>query len=100
MHDHGGRETPVCPPRPPRRRWRPRLAALIAMLAWALAVAACGGGGKANGVASLSGAGKATATTSAGGGKAGGVQVDRQKALPRASGKRQPRINLANPHLD
>src|SRR5919204_5474734 len=60
MHDHGGRAGPA---RPPRRRWR--LAALAGVLALALAVAACGGGHKADGVASLSGASKATTTTTA-----------------------------------
>jgi hypothetical protein len=95
MHDHGGRETPACPPRPPRRRWRPRLAALIAMLALTLAVAACGGGGKANGVASLSGANKPTATTTA-----GGSHDDRQAALAFARCMRQHGIDMPDPKFN
>jgi hypothetical protein len=98
MRDHGGRAGPARPPRP-SRRW-PQLAGLVgAVVALTLTVAACGGGGKANGVASLSGSGKATATTSAGGGKAGGVQVDRQKALAWARCMRQHGINLPDPQF-
>jgi hypothetical protein len=100
MRDHGGGAGPARPPRPSRRWWRPQLAGLVgAVLALTLTVAACGGGGKANGVASLSGSGKATATTSAGGGKAGGVQVDRQKALAWARCMRQHGINLPDPQF-
>jgi hypothetical protein len=92
MHDHGGRAGPARPPRP-SRRWWPRLAGLAgAVVALALAVAACGGGGKANGVASLSGSGKATATTSA-----GGSHDDRQKALAWARCMRQHGIDLPDP---
>jgi hypothetical protein len=83
MHDHGGRGGPAPPP---RRRWWPYLAALVAVLALALAVAACGGGNKRDGVASL-GDGKATSTTSPGGGDS--TQADlafarcmRQHGLP------------------
>jgi hypothetical protein len=94
MRDHGGRAGPARPPRPSRRRWRPRLAALIAMLALALTVAACGGGGKANGVASLSGANKPTATTSPGGGN------DRQMALAFARCMRQHGIDLPDPQFN
>jgi hypothetical protein len=95
MHDHGGRETPARPPRPPRRRWRPRLAVLVAMLALTLAVAACGGGGKANGVASLSGANKPTATTSP-----GGSHDDRQAALDFARCMRQHGIDMPDPKFN
>jgi hypothetical protein len=55
MHDRGGRGGPA---RPPCRRWRPYLAALVAVLALALAAAACGGGGNnknTDGVASSGG---------------------------------------------
>jgi hypothetical protein len=64
------------------------------LLALALAVAACGGGGKSNGVASLGGADKATATTSAGGGD------DRQKALNYARCMRQHGIDMPDPKFD
>jgi hypothetical protein len=97
MHEHGGRETPVCPPRPPRRRWRPRLAALIAMLALTLAVAACGGGGKANGVASLGGANKPTATTTA---KPWSKQDAMQAALAFARCMRQHGIDMPDPQFN
>jgi hypothetical protein len=91
MHDHGGR---AGPPRP-SRRW-PRLAGLVgAVLAVALAVAACSGGGKANGVASLGGANKPTATTSPGGSK-----DPRQAALAFARCMRQHGINLPDPKVD
>jgi hypothetical protein len=63
------------------------------LLALALAVAACGGGGKPNGVASLGG-GKATATTRAGGGD------DRQAALAFARCMRQHGIDLPDPKFD
>jgi hypothetical protein len=92
MRDHGGRAGPARPPRPSRRWWRPRLAGLVgAVLALALAVAACGGGGKANGVASLGGANKPTATTSASGGN------DRQMALAFARCMRQHGIDMPDP---
>jgi hypothetical protein len=89
MHDHGGRRTPA---RPPRRRRRLYLAGLAGVLALALGVAACTGGGKARGVASLGSAGKAAATASAGGG-----QHDRQQALSWARCMRQHGINLPDP---
>jgi hypothetical protein len=63
------------------------------LLALALGVAACGGGGKHSGVASL-GDGKATATTRAGGGN------DRQKALAYARCMRQHGINMPDPKFD
>jgi hypothetical protein len=91
MHDHGGRAGPARPPRP-SRRW-PQLAGLAgAVLALTLTVAACSGGGKANGVASLSGANKPTATTSA-----VGSHDDRQKALDWARCMRQHGIDLPDP---
>ena len=95
MHDHGGRETPARPPRP-SRRW-PQLAGLIAMLALALTVAACGGGGKANGVASLGGANKPTATTTA---KPWSKQDAMQAALAFARCMRQHGIDMPDPQFN
>jgi hypothetical protein len=95
MRDHGGRAGPARPPRPSRRWWRPRLAALIAMLALALTVAACGGSGKANGVASLGGSGKATATTSP-----GGSSDNQQAAVAFARCMRQHGVNMPDPNPD
>jgi hypothetical protein len=90
MHDHGGRGGPA---RPPRRRWRPYLAALVAVVALALAVAACGGGGgKGGGVASLGG-GKATATTSPG----NSGKDFKQMALAYARCMRQHGIDMPDP---
>jgi hypothetical protein len=64
------------------------------LLALALAVAACGGGDKGGGVASLGGADKATPTTAAGGGS------DRmQAALAFARCMRQHGISLPDPLL-
>jgi hypothetical protein len=94
MHDHGGRGGPV---RPPRRRWRPYLAALVAVLALALAIAACSGGGgdKGDGVASLDD-GKATATT-----RAGNSGKDfKQMALAYARCLRQHGIDMPDPKFD
>jgi hypothetical protein len=91
MHDHGGRAGLARPPRP-SRRW-PHLAGLVgAVVALTLAVAACGGGGKSNGVASLSGANKPTATTSPGGGS-----DNRQAAVDFARCMRQHGIDLPDP---
>jgi hypothetical protein len=89
MHDHSGRAGPA---RPPRRRWRPYLAALVAVLALALAVAACSSGGKGDGVASLGGG--ATSTTSPGGGDS--IQAD----LAYVRCMRQHGINLPDPKVD
>jgi hypothetical protein len=91
MHDHGGRGGPA---RLPRRRWRPYLAALVAVLALALALGACGGSDKGDGVASLGG--KATTTTSPGGGKS----AARQKALNWARCLRQHGIDMPDPKFD
>jgi hypothetical protein len=88
MHDHGGRRTPA---RPPRRRRRLYLAGLVGALALTLGVAACGGGGKTGGVASLSGANKPTATT------AGGSSNPRQAALAFARCMRQHGIDMPDP---
>jgi hypothetical protein len=63
------------------------------LLALALAVAACGGGDKANGVASLGD--KATATTSPGGGK-----DSKQQMLAYTRCMRQHGINLPDPKFD
>jgi hypothetical protein len=92
MHDHPRRGAPAHSP-----RWRrPRLAALVGVLALMLAVAACtGGGDKGSGVASLGGTGSATSTTAAGGGG-----DDRQKALNWAKCMRQHGINLPDPRFD
>jgi hypothetical protein len=89
MHDHGGRGGPA---RPLHRRWRPRLAVLVGALALTLAVAACGSGGKSNGVASLGGADKPTATTSAGGSK-----DPKQAALEFARCMRQHGVDMPDP---
>jgi hypothetical protein len=64
------------------------------LLALALAVAACGGG-KSSGVASLSGSGKATATTNPGGSK-----DPQQAALAYARCMRQHGINMPDPKVD
>jgi hypothetical protein len=73
---------------------RTRMGLLLGLLlALALAVAACGGGDKNSGVASLGGAGSATSTTRAGG-------DDRQKALDWARCMRQHGIDLPDPSFD
>jgi hypothetical protein len=71
---------------------------LVAMLALALAVAACGGGNKTEGVASLGGS--ATPTTSAN--KAGGgkdISNDLPQALAFARCMRQHGDNLPDPQI-
>jgi hypothetical protein len=90
MPDHGGRGGPA---RPPRRRWRPYLATLVAVLALALAVAACGGGDNGDGVASLGD--KVTSTTSPGGGK-----DSKQQMLAYARCMRQHGIDMPDPKFD
>jgi hypothetical protein len=88
VHDPGGRAGPA---RPPRRRRRPHLAALVALLALGVAVAGCGSG-KPGGVASLGGS--ATPTTS--GSKAGGgkdLSNDLPQLLAFARCMRQHGIN-------
>jgi hypothetical protein len=92
MHDHGGRRTPA---RPPRRWRRLYLAELVGALALTLAVAACGGGTKTGGVASLNGANKPTATTTAGGSK-----DPRQAALAFARCMRQHGIDMPDPQFN
>ena len=82
MHDHGGRGGPA---RPPRRRWRPYLAALVAVLALALAIAACSGGG---------GSDQATSTTSPGGSDS--TQAD----LAFARCMRQHGVNMPDPKVE
>jgi hypothetical protein len=64
------------------------------LLAVALAVAACGGGGKSSGVASLNGSKQPTATTNA-----GGSHDDRQAALNFARCMRQHGIDLPDPQF-
>jgi hypothetical protein len=98
MRDHGGRAGPARPPRPSRRWWRPRLAGLVgAVLALTLAVAACGGGGNTNGVASLGGANKPTATTTA---KPSSRQDKMQAALAFARCMRQHGIDMPDPKFN
>jgi hypothetical protein len=91
MHDHGGRPTLA---RPPCRRWRPRPAVLVGTLALALAVAACGRGNNTNGVASLNGSDKPTATTTASNSK-----DPRQAALEFARCMRQHGIDMPDPQF-
>jgi len=75
---------------------RIRMALMLGLLlALALTVAACGGGGKPSGVASLKGAGKATATT-----RAGSSHDDRRAALAYARCMRQHGIDLPDPTFD
>jgi hypothetical protein len=94
MYDHGGRGAPA---RPLRRRWRPRLAVLVAMPALVLAVAACSdGGNNTDGVASLSGANKPTTTTSAG---PASKQDAQQAALAFARCMRQHGIDMPDPQM-
>jgi hypothetical protein len=90
MHDRRNRGAPW--------RWRPRLVALVGVLALMLAVAACGGGGggKANGVASLTGANKPTTTTAAG---PPSKQDAQQAALAFARCMRQHGINMPDPKV-
>jgi hypothetical protein len=64
------------------------------LLALTLAVVACGGGGKSNGVASLNGANKPTATTNAKG------SDPQQAALNFARCMRQHGINMPDPKID
>jgi hypothetical protein len=98
MRDHGGRAGPARPPRPSRRWWRPQLAGLVgAVLALALTVAACSGGGRSNGVASLSGSKQPTATTTA---KPWSKQDAMQAALAFARCMRQHGINLPDPQFN
>jgi hypothetical protein len=91
MHEHGGQGTPA---RPHRRRWRPRLAALVGVLALTLGVAACGGGNQNDGVASLSGANKPTTTTTA-----AGPPSKQEAALAFARCMRQHGINMPDPQF-
>jgi hypothetical protein len=64
------------------------------LLALALAIGACGGGGKSDGVASLGGNDQATATTRAGSGD------PRQRALAYARCMRQHGMNMPDPKFD
>jgi hypothetical protein len=92
MHDHGGRRTPARPP----RRWRLHLAGLVGALALTLAVAACGGGTKTGGVASLGGANKPTTTTNAS--ASGGY--DLRQALVFARCMRQHGYDMPDPQIE
>jgi hypothetical protein len=93
MHDRGGRQPPA---RPPRRRRRPPLAVLPGLLlALVLAVAACSSDGdNSDGVASLSGANKATTTT-----KPLSKQDTEQGALKFARCMRQHGIDMPDPQI-
>jgi hypothetical protein len=75
-------------------RW-PRLAALVGALALTLAVAACGGGGKAGGVASLNGSRNPTTTTNA-----GGSQDPKKLALEFSKCMRAHGVNMPDPQFD
>jgi len=92
MHDHGGRGGPA---NPPRRYWWPYLAALVAVSAMALAVGACGDRDNSDGVASLGGADKPTATTSP-----GGSSDPRRGALAYGRCMRQHGIDMPDPKID
>jgi hypothetical protein len=90
MHDHPSRGAPAR-----SRRWRrPRLAALVGVLAVGVAVAASGGGDKSDGVASLGGAGKTTPTTAA-----GGCSDRMQGALAWARCLRQHGVSMPDPKV-
>jgi hypothetical protein len=90
MGDHGGRATP---PRPPRRRWRPWLAVLVGALALALSLAACSGGDKPSGVASLSGSDKTTTTNANRGGDKLAAELNWARCM------RQHGINMPDPQI-
>ena len=93
MHDRSSRGVPER--LPPWRR--PRLVALVWVVALTLLVAACAGGGnKGDGVASLSGS--ATPTTS--GANGGGGQDERQAALAFARCMRQHGIDMPDPKFN
>ena len=91
MLDPSGRGSPASPL---RRRW-PRLAGLAGALLLTLLVTACAGGQRPNGVASLSGSAKPTATTTA-----GGTSDRRQAALQFARCMRQHGIDVPDPGAD
>jgi hypothetical protein len=95
MLDHGGRGAPV---RPPRRWRRLYLAGLVGALALTLGVAACGGGGKANGVASLGGADQPTSTTTANASASGGY--DLRQALVFTRCMRQHGYGMPDPQVE
>jgi hypothetical protein len=88
MHHRSGRETP-------ERRRPPHLAALVGALALTLAVAACGGGAKAGGVASLNGSRNPTTTTTT----TNDRQDPRQAALDFAKCMREHGINVPDPEI-
>jgi hypothetical protein len=90
MHLRRNRGTPERP----RRRHRPHLAGLVGALALTLAVAACAGGNKTGGVASLNGSDKPTASTSSGGSK-----DFKQAALEFARCMRQHGIDMPDPQF-
>jgi hypothetical protein len=74
------------------------VALLVGVPALVLAVAACGGGGSSDGVASLTGSDKATATTNANSGK-GNSQDKVQAARNWARCMRQHGIDLPDPQI-
>jgi hypothetical protein len=91
MHDRSTREGPA---RPPRRR-PPRVAALAAGVVLALGLAACAGGSKNGGVASLSGSGQHTSATTAG----NNSRDQRQAFLDYAKCMRQHGIDMPDPQF-
>jgi hypothetical protein len=71
------------------------------VLALTLTVAACSGGGKANGVASLGSAGQATSTTNASGSNAGGeAGYDLRQALVFTRCMRQHGYDMPDPQME
>ena len=92
MLDPSGRGSPA---RPLRRRW-PRLAGLAGALLLTLLVSACAGGQRPNGVASLSGSAKPTATTTT----AAGGSDPRQAALQFARCMREHGIDMPDPKFN
>jgi hypothetical protein len=86
MHDRRARAVP-------RRRRRPHLAALVGAFALTLAVAACAGGARDGGVASLSGPGQTTTTTTPSAADA------KQAALNFARCMRQRGIDMPDPKV-
>jgi hypothetical protein len=91
MLDRSHRETQAR--RRPRRR--PHLAGLVGALAVTLAMAACGGGKKPSGVASLNGSDKPTASTNA-----GDTSDPKQAALNFSKCMREHGIDMPDPKFN
>ncbi|HEX8861131.1 MAG TPA: hypothetical protein VGC06_18975 [Actinomycetes bacterium] len=92
MLDPSDRGSPARPLR--RRRW-PQLATVAGALLLTLALTACAGGKQPDGVASLSGSAKPTATTTA-----GGSGDPRQAALQFARCMREHGIDMPDPKFN